>query len=247
MRPFRSRRALVAQFKFPSRSVTAKTASTSTSNHATDVPPRLQRRPQAAIEPKAVDRRRRVDGADARQPHAGPLEAAFLQHPARGRIVDARAGYQRFMLEVAERVVDQGARGFGGKTAAPIGHAEPVAELGPVFAQVDAADADRRAVERNDKTRFALALVDSSDELLGVLDRVRMRNARGVRGDAAIVDESRNRFDVAATRSTQHEPCGGEDRKDLVSPRRRKNLFRESHGMAPSKTERGTCMPADLI
>src|SRR5580700_2218982 len=111
--------------------------------------PSLQRRPQAAVEPKAIDRRRRVDGADARQPHAGPLEAAFLQHPARGRIVDAGAGYERVMLEVAESVVDQGAHRFGGKTAAPIGHAEPVAELGPVFTQVDAAYADRRAVERD--------------------------------------------------------------------------------------------------
>src|SRR5580704_15176055 len=210
-------------------------------------PPRLQRRPQAAIQPKAVDWRRRVDGADARQPHAGPLEAAFLQHPARGRIVDARAGYQRFMLEVAERVVDQGARGFGGKTAAPIGHAEPVAELGPVFTQVDAAHADRPAVERDGEACLALALVDGGDELLGVLDRVGMRNARGVRRDAAVVDECRNRFDVAATRGAQHEPCGGENRKDLVSPRRRKNLLRESHGMAPSKTERGTGMPVPLI
>src|ERR1700730_9852490 len=92
-------------------------------------PPRLQRRPQAAVEPKAVDRRRRVDGADARQPHAGPLEAAFLQHAARGRIVDAGAGYERFVLEIAESVVDQGARGFGGEAAAPIGYAEPVTHL----------------------------------------------------------------------------------------------------------------------
>src|ERR1700731_3442016 len=92
-------------------------------------PPALQRRPQAAVEAKTVDRRRRVDGADARQLHAGPLEAAFLQHPARGRIVDARAGYQHLMLEVAESVVDQGAHGFGGKTAAPVGYAQPVAEL----------------------------------------------------------------------------------------------------------------------
>src|ERR1700686_2644345 len=74
-----------------------------------------------------------------------------------------------------------------------------------------------------------------------------MRNARGVRGDAAIVDENRNRFDVAAARGAQHEPCGGENRNDVVLPRRRKNLFRESHGMAPSKTERGTGMPVPLI
>src|SRR5580700_11400145 len=107
-------------------------------------PPRLQRCPQAAVEPEAIDRRRRVDGADARQPYAGPLEAAFLQHPARGRIADAGAGNERFVLEISESMVDQGARGFGGEAAAPIGHAEPVADLGSIFTQVDAADADRR-------------------------------------------------------------------------------------------------------
>src|SRR3984957_15310075 len=185
-------------------------------------PPGLQRRPQAAVEPKAVDRRRRVDGADARQAHAGPLEAAFLQHPARGRIGHARAGYQRFMLEIAEGVVDQSAHRLGGEAAAPIGHAEPVAHL-------------------------ALAFVDGGDKLLGVLDAVGMRNARGIRGDAAIVGERRNGFDITAARRAQHEPRGRKDGNDVVPPCRRKSLFRESHGMAPSKTERGTGMPVPLI
>src|SRR5580658_5471944 len=217
------------------------------SRHAVHPPPRPQRRPQAAIEPKAIDRRRGVDGADARQPHAGPLEAAFLQHPARGRIVNARAGYQRVMLEIAERVVDQSARGFGGKAAAPIGHAEPVTQLGSVFTQLDAADADRRAVVRDGEARFAFALVGGGDELLGVFDGVGMRNARCIRGDTAIVGERCDRFGVAAARRAQHEPRGGENRNIVVSPCRRKSLFRESHGMAPSKTERGTGMPVPLI
>src|SRR5580698_9552703 len=119
--------------------------------YAARPPPRLQRRPQAAIEAKAIDRRGGVDGADARQPHAGPLEAAFLQHPPRGRIVDARAGYQRVMLEIAENMIDQGAHRLGGKAASPIGHAKPVAHLGSVFTQVNTADADRRAFKHYDE------------------------------------------------------------------------------------------------
>ena len=34
---------------------------------------------------------------DPVKPDAGPLEAAFLQHPARSRVGDARAGLQRLM------------------------------------------------------------------------------------------------------------------------------------------------------
>ena len=59
------------------------------------------------------------------------------------------------MLEIAEGVVDQGAHGFGSVAATPERHAEPVADLGPVFAQLDAAHADQRAVEGDDEARFA--------------------------------------------------------------------------------------------
>src|SRR5512141_2763564 len=59
--------------------------------------PSLERRPDAALEPEAVDRRRRVDGADAGEADAGPLEAALLQHTARGGVGDAGAGRQRIV------------------------------------------------------------------------------------------------------------------------------------------------------
>ena len=63
--------------------------------HALHPPPALERCPDAALQPEAVDRRRGIDGADAVKADAGPLEAALLQHPARGRVGDAGAGLQR--------------------------------------------------------------------------------------------------------------------------------------------------------
>ena len=41
------------------------------------------------------------------QLHAAPLEAALLQHVARGRIGDAGAGLHRLVAQVLERVIDQ--------------------------------------------------------------------------------------------------------------------------------------------
>src|SRR5664279_2020834 len=63
--------------------------------HLLNPAPSLERRLDAALEPEAVDRRRRVDGADAGEADAGPLEAALLQHPARHRVGNAAAGLQR--------------------------------------------------------------------------------------------------------------------------------------------------------
>src|SRR5262249_41530256 len=48
--------------------------------------PTLERGPQAAVEPEAVDRRGGGDCADAQQHHAAPLEAALFKHSARGPV-----------------------------------------------------------------------------------------------------------------------------------------------------------------
>src|SRR5258708_32674212 len=53
--------------------------------------PVLQRRPDAAREPKAIDRGRRTQRLEAMQFDAAPLEAAFLQDVARRRVGHARA------------------------------------------------------------------------------------------------------------------------------------------------------------
>src|SRR5262245_27034745 len=92
--------------------------------------PAFERGPDAAVEPEAVDRRRALEGANAIEADAGPLEAAFLQHPARGRVGDARARLHRLVAELRKGVVDRRAGRFGGVAVAPIGRAEPIAEIG---------------------------------------------------------------------------------------------------------------------
>ena len=67
-------------------------------------------RPQPAIEAEAVAWRGRGKGANAIEADAGPLEAALLQHPARGGIAHPRARQQGVVSELAECMVDQGAR-----------------------------------------------------------------------------------------------------------------------------------------
>src|SRR5436305_1184016 len=89
--------------------------------------PALERGPDSAFEPEAVDRHGRAERPDAAQTDAGPLEAALLEHPARCRIGDAHRGLQRLVLRVGERVIDQRADRFGGVTLAPVASAKPVA------------------------------------------------------------------------------------------------------------------------
>src|SRR5262245_46593433 len=62
------------------------------SRHPPRLTPSLERGPQPAIQPEAIDRRRGSDGADASQYHAAPLEAALLEHATRGRVRYARVG-----------------------------------------------------------------------------------------------------------------------------------------------------------
>src|SRR5712692_490259 len=96
------------------------------SPHAPHFSPALERRPDAALEPEAVDRRGGVNRADAAQTDAGPLESAFLQHAPRRWIGHARRRLQRVVLEIAERMVDERVHRFGRIAFAPMGPAEPV-------------------------------------------------------------------------------------------------------------------------
>ncbi len=115
------------------------------------------------------------------------------------------------MAERAEGMIDHCAHRLGGVTAAPIVRAEPIADLGRVLARFDTADADQLAVVGNDEGRFAVLPVDRRDKALRIVDAIRMRNARGILRDAAVVDEAHDGFDVAAARRAQHEPLGVED------------------------------------
>src|SRR5262245_51940258 len=82
-----------------------------------------------AVETETIDRRGQVERADPIETHARPLEAAFLQHPARSRVAPPRAARQRVAAEIANGVIDHGAHGFGAVALAPEWNAEPIAEL----------------------------------------------------------------------------------------------------------------------
>src|SRR5262245_20492461 len=56
--------------------------SCSPSRHALAAPPAFERGPDAAVEPEPVDRCRTRQRPDAVETYPGPLETAFLQHPA---------------------------------------------------------------------------------------------------------------------------------------------------------------------
>src|SRR3954466_3549336 len=155
--------------------------------------PSLQRGPQAAVEAEAVDRRRACDRPDAQQARAGPLEAALLQHTARRRIGDACRRLHRFAVEVGEGVVDQRAHRFSGVAFAPVLDAEPVADLRRVPVDLcEPAGADDLgfsldAIAQRHQEYGFVAEVSGGDKILGVGRAIRMRNARRVLGDAAIV------------------------------------------------------------
>src|SRR6202167_6555591 len=112
------------------------------SSHARRTPG-LERSPQAAIKTKPIHRSRGIDGADAGEPHAGPLKRAFFQHAPRSRIAHPRAGMQRFTPEIAERIIDKGTGHLGCVATAPKGDAEPISEFGPLLARIDATRADQ--------------------------------------------------------------------------------------------------------
>src|SRR5262245_38150964 len=147
------------------------------SRHPLDLPPALERGPDVAVEPEAVDRDRARQGADAAQAGAGPLEAALLEDAARARIGDARARRQRLVVEVGEGIVDDGAHCLGGVALAPMWDAEPVAELGrlPLDEREAAGTHDRAVGERNQKRDLAARPVDLVDEILRVGKPVRKR------------------------------------------------------------------------
>ena len=109
-------------------------------------------------------------------------------------------------------MIDERAHRLSGIAAAPVGHAEPVADLRAVIARVDAAAADQLALLRNHECGSAVPPVRGGNELLGIGDAVRMRNTRRVHRDAFVIGETRDGLGVFALRGTQYEPLGREDR-----------------------------------
>src|SRR5262245_19898741 len=99
------------------------------SRHLLHATPALERRPDAALEAEAVDRCGARQRADAIEPDAGPLEAALLQHPPRGRVGDAGTGLHFLVAKAREGVIDDGARRLGGVAVAPVGRRVAVADV----------------------------------------------------------------------------------------------------------------------
>src|SRR3954463_1546350 len=109
--------------------------------------PVFERRPDAARETEAIDRRRRSQRQEPVQFDATPLETALLQDVAGGRVGDPRPRYHLLDVEFVEREVDHRARGFGAVTLAPVSKAQPITEFRRLrLAPVDPGHADRRTI-----------------------------------------------------------------------------------------------------
>src|SRR6185437_7161914 len=100
---------------------------------------------------------------------------------------DARPGLECLMPQIVESMIDQRAHRFGGIAAAPVGQAEPIADLRAVIAEVDAATADQLAFSGDDECGSTVSPVRAGDESVRIVDAVRMRNARRVRRDAHVI------------------------------------------------------------
>ena len=163
-------------------------------------------------EPEAVDRGRAAQRLEAVQLDAAPLEAAFLQNVARGRVGDAGARDQVLGIEFLEEEIDHRARGFGAKTLAPMRDAEPVAQFRRVrCAAVDAHHAERRMILLDQKHGFAAVGGRRAHEFDRVILQIGVRQAAGIFRNAAIIGEMRNRFYVRERRPAQRQPFGLED------------------------------------
>ena len=109
--------------------------------HPSEMDPVAQAGPRLPVEPVALDRHL---AGDDRVQHAlsGILEAALVDHAARGRIDDPRRGMQHLDRRLLEGEVDQRVGGFGRIAALPVGFADPVAELQPAIGGVEPGAAD---------------------------------------------------------------------------------------------------------
>jgi hypothetical protein len=75
--------------------------------------------------------------------------------------------------------------------------------------------------------------------LFGVFHAVGIRNARGINGDAAIVDETRQVLRVVDARRAQHQAFGLKDRKGSLSPAGAADFFGESHDVGSCNKPKG--------
>src|SRR5262245_61698320 len=101
---------------------------------------------------------------------------------------------------------------FGSVALIPVWNAEPVTKLRHVvIVERDSAGADNGFVPQRDQERCLAILVRPAYESFRISHLVRMRDARGVFRDAAVVGERCYRFSVLEARCTQRKALGLED------------------------------------
>src|SRR3974377_1732810 len=100
----------------------------------------------------------------------------------------------------------------GGVAFPPLLTPQTIAELlrRLLLHQTASAD-DFLIVQRDQENCIAAGFVRSGNETLGIRKRVRVRNARGVLGDAAVIRQHGYRFIVRKTRRAQGKPLCLED------------------------------------
>src|SRR5262245_52948359 len=194
--------------------------------------PMLQRRPDAARQAKLVDGGGAAERLKTVQLDAAPLEAAFLEDVARGRVAHARAGKQLLAVELLEVIVDRRAGGLGAKALAPVVDAKPVAELRRVaLDHVDADHADWLEIALDQECELARLGGSETDELDGMILRIGMRKPARILGDAAVIGETRNCFYVRERRPAQAQPFGLEDARTRLAQGRGQKFLQ--HRPAP--------------
>src|SRR6185437_12189041 len=90
----------------------------------------------------------------------------------------------------------------------------------------------------------ARRLVRARNEALGIRHAIRMRNARRVLGNAAIVGERCDRFSVLEARGAQGKPLGLEDGDTRLAKALAWDLFQQGHGSRAPGSRRCGLAPA---
>ena len=88
--------------------------------------------------------------------------------------------------------------------------------------------------QRDQEHGLAAGFVGAGNETLGIRLLVRMRNARRVLGDAAVVGERRYRFSVLEARRAQSKPLGLEDGDTGFAESLSRYFFQQGHGTGSS-------------
>src|SRR5688572_11447847 len=182
--------------------------------HEAGFGPALQARPHPPVEAEAIDREDAAAGREGHHPRSDEGEAALLEHPPRGRIHDPRRRGELPRLRIGEEGVDQRPGGFRGVALAPMGAADPVAEMGNAVlgARLDSDRPDRAVALAGDREReagpFRVVAPGAQHEGFDIADRQRMRDPRRHLGYGFLTGEADGGLGIGAARPAQPETAG---------------------------------------